>query len=110
MARAAERESALSRRKQPEMVAAAGFMARAGACVCLAREIQRKNSRRGGTKHEAAEKYNLTNTSIDLNVLPLCLFLLSSLSSFSLLCPHIPSAFISFSLSLSPLFFFFFSI
>lgn len=41
-------------------------------CVCLAREIQRKYS---------GEKYNLTNTSIDLNVLPLSPF--HSLPPFS---------------------------
>lgn len=42
MARAAERESALSRRKQPEMVAAAGFMARAGVCVFGERDTGKK--------------------------------------------------------------------
>lgn len=46
MARATEGERALSKRKQPEMAAAAGFTARARECVCLAGEIQGKS--RGG--------------------------------------------------------------
>lgn len=48
MARAAERESALSKRKQPEMVAAAGFTARARVCVFSKRDTERESSGEGG--------------------------------------------------------------
>lgn len=50
MARAAEGERAMSRRKPPEMAATAGFTARARVCVCSAREVLGKCSRerRGG--------------------------------------------------------------